>query len=205
MHIRSIVVGSAALLTLGSAIVFADVRPKATVNVELQTSEGNIVFQLDGNRAPLSVANFLKYVETGHYNDTVFHRVIEGFMIQGGGMDRDLREKETRPPVENESGNGLKNDKYTVAMARTADPNSATSQFFVNVANNDFLNRDQSQDGYGYAVIGKVISGHEIVNKISQARTQVQPNPLFPAMLMEDVPVTPIVIKAVRVVSDGSQ
>ncbi len=205
MRNRSIFVGSALLLALGSAIVLADVRPNGSVNVELQTSAGNIVLELDGNRAPRSVANFLKYVKSGHYNGTVFHRVIDGFMIQGGGLDRDLREKETLPPVENEAGNGLKNDKYSVAMARSGDPNSATSQFFINVADNGFLNREQSQDGYGYAVFGRVVSGQQVVDQIAKSPTRVQPNPLYPAMLLEDVPVTPIVVKAVRVVSENGK
>ena len=205
MRTRSILVGSALILALGAAIGLADVRRNGSVNVELQTSEGNIVLELDGNRAPRSVANFLKYVKGGHYDGTVFHRVIEGLMIQCGGMDPDLREKETLPPIENEAGNGLKNDRYTVAMARTSDPNSATSQFFINVANNDFLNRDQSQDGYGYAVFGRVLSGQDVVDKIAKSPTHVQPNPLFPAMLMEDVPVTPIVLKTVRVISEDGQ
>ena len=196
MHVRSIFVGLAIVLAFGSAIVLADVRPNTTVNVELQTSQGKIVLQLDGTRAPKSVANFLKYVDSGHYNDTVFHRVIDGFMIQGGGMDRDLREKETLPPIKNEASNGLKNEKYTVAMARSGDPDSATSQFFINIADNDFLNREQSQDGYGYAVFGKVVAGHQVIDKIAKSPTQVQPNPLFPAMLMEDVPVTPIMLKS---------
>ncbi len=201
MRYRSIFIGALILLALGSAIALADARRSATVHVELQTTEGNIVLTLDSNRAPKSVANFLKYVASGHYENTVFHRVIEGFMIQVGGMDRDLREKDTLPPIENEAGNGLKNQKYTVAMARTGDPNSATSQFFINVADNEFLNRDQSPDGYGYAVFGRVVSGEKVVDKIAQAPTQVQPNPLFPAMLMEDVPVTPIVLKSARVLS----
>lgn len=201
MKIRPVFVGSIILLALGSAIVLADVRQGSTVNVQLQTSEGNIVLALDSNRAPESVNNFLKYVENGHYEGTVFHRVIKGFMIQCGGMNRDLHEKQTLRPIGNEGGNGLKNSKYTVAMARNSDPHSATSQFFINVADNEFLNRDQSADGYGYAVFGKVVSGQEIVDKIASVPTQVQPNPLFPAMLMEDVPVTPVVIKSVRVVT----
>ncbi len=206
MNIRSISLAAATVTTLGAAILLADVPAgNQSVTVELQTSAGNIVLELDGGRAPKSVANFLQYVQRGHYNDTIFHRVIEGFMVQGGGLDAKLREKETLPPIENEGGNGLKNDKYTVAMARTADPHSATSQFFINVANNDFLNRDQSQDGYGYAVFGKVIEGQAVVDKIAQATTQVQPNPLTPAMLMEDVPVTPIELKSVRVVTQQTR
>lgn len=200
MRMQSSFVGSMILLAFGSAIA-ADTRPAGPVQVQLQTSEGNIVVQLNAARAPKSVANFMAYAQRGHYDGTVFHRVIDGFMIQGGGMDRDLREKATMRPIENEGGNGLKNEKYTLAMARTASPHSATSQFFINVADNDFLNRDQSSDGYGYAVFGKVISGHEVVDKIAKAPTQVQPNPMFPAMLLEDVPVTPIVLKAVRVVA----
>ncbi len=165
MRNRSIFVGSALLLALGSAIVLADVRPNGSVNVELQTSAGNIVLELDGNRAPRSVANFLKYVKSGHYNGTVFHRVIDGFMIQGGGLDRDLREKETLPPVENEAGNGLKNDKYSVAMARSGDPNSATSQWFINMDDNS---DDLDGQNGGFTVFGRVIGdGMAVVDKIN--------------------------------------
>ncbi len=139
--------------------------------VRLETNVGDIVLELDPVRAPLTTENFLKYVENEHYNGTVFHRVIDGFMIQGGGFDESLEQKPTAfAPVRNEAANGLKNNKYTVAMARTADPHSATAQFFINVADNNFLNYP-GQDGWGYAVFGKVIEGQEIVDKIAAVKT----------------------------------
>ena len=168
--------------------------------VELDTSEGKIVLELDAAKAPKSVANFLKYVESGHYEGTVFHRVIPNFMIQGGGMDKDLVEKKTAAPVRNEAGNGLKNVKYTLAMARTPDPHSATSQFFINTATNSFLDRENSQDGYGYTVFGKVIAGAEVVDAIGKVQTHRIPNPAVPSMLMADVPVTPVMIKSANVI-----
>ncbi|MEM7294394.1 MAG: peptidylprolyl isomerase [Pseudomonadota bacterium] len=170
------------------------------VTVELDTSEGKIVLELNTEKAPKTVENFVKYVKSGHYEGTVFHRVIADFMIQGGGLDKELKEKPTEDPVRNEAGNGLRNDKYTVAMARTADPHSATSQFFINTKSNAFLNREQAQDGYGYTVFGKVTEGTEVVDKINKVQTHPRPNPAFPAMLMRDVPVNPIVIKSVKVV-----
>ncbi len=175
------------------------------VLVELDTTEGKIVLELNAEKAPKTVANFLDYAMSGHYEGTVFHRVIKDFMIQGGGMDKNLKEKEVKPPVRNEAGNGLKNDKYTVAMARTNDPHSATSQFFINTADNGFLNRDQAQDGYGYTVFGKVIEGMDIVDKIGTVKTGAHPNPAFPAMLMRDVPVTPITIKSAKVVAKQAE
>ena len=156
--------------------------------VKLATSEGDIVLELDAAKAPKSVANFLQYVKSGHYNGTVFHRVISTFMIQGGGMTADLKEKTTRPPIELESRNGLVNQRGTVAMARTSDPNSATSQFFINVKDNDFLNQPQSRDGNGYAVFGKVVSGMEVVDKIKAL-------PTGPG----DVPLQPVIIKKATV------
>ena len=152
--------------------------------VKLATSEGDIVVQLDAAKAPKTVENFVAYVKAGHYNGTVFHRVINNFMIQGGGMTADLKEKPTRPPIPLESRNGLNNDRGTIAMARTPDPNSATAQFFINVKDNNFLNAAQSQDGNGYAVFGKVIAGMEVVDKIRAV-------PTAPG----DVPVKPVTIK----------
>ncbi len=141
------------------------------VLVALDTTEGKIVIELDAEKAPKTVANFLDYVMSGHYEGTVFHRVIKDFMIQGGGMDENLKEKEVKAPVRNEAGNGLKNNKYTVAMARTNDPHSATSQFFINTADNGFLNREQAQDGFGYTVFGKVVEGMDVVDKIGVVKT----------------------------------
>ena len=152
--------------------------------VELQTSKGNIKIELDDEKAPDSVRNFIDHVKRGHYDGTVFHRVIKGFMIQGGGMTADRREKGTRPPIALEARNGLVNTRGTVAMARTNDPNSATSQFFINVKDNDFLNAAQSPDGNGYAVFGKVTSGMDVVDKIRNAPTGP-----------DDFPNEPVVIK----------
>jgi len=134
--------------------------------VKLATSAGDIVIELDAAKAPKTVANFVEYVKAGHYDGTVFHRVIPNFMIQGGGMTADLREKPTRAAIPLESRNGLDNVRGTVAMARTMDPNSATAQFFINVRDNAFLNAAQSQDGNGYAVFGKVVAGMDVVEKI---------------------------------------
>ena len=139
--------------------------------VKLATTAGDIVIELDAAKAPKSVDNFMQYVKAGHYNGTVFHRVIANFMIQGGGMTTDRAEKSTRTPIPLESRNGLVNTRGTVAMARTMDPNSATAQFFINVKDNDFLNAAQSRDGNGYAVFGKVISGMDVVDKIRNAPT----------------------------------
>jgi len=141
-------------------------------NVELHTSAGVIRLELDDDKAPLSVENFLAYVKAGHYDGTVFHRVIKGFMIQGGGMDVDMKQKGTRAPITNEADNGLLNTKYTVAMARTSDPHSATAQFFINAADNAFLNfRAPNAQGWGYAVFGRVVSGQEVVDHIETVKT----------------------------------
>jgi len=156
--------------------------------VRLATSAGDIVVELDAAKSPKSVANFLEYVKAGHYDGTIFHRVIENFMIQGGGMTADMKEKQTRPPIPLESRNGLTNQRGTIAMARTMDPNSATAQFFINVKDNDFLNQAQSRDGNGYAVFGKVVQGMDVVDKIRA--TPTGPN---------DVPVQQVVIKKATV------
>ena len=172
----------------------AAVESADRVLVELDTTEGRIVLELNRAKAPETVANFLEYVESGHYQRTVFHRVIEGFMIQGGGFDRRLKEKPTRPPIRNEAGSGLKNRKYSVAMARKNDnPDSATCQFFINTADNDFL--DRSPGNAGHAVFGRVVEGKEVVDKIERIRTYSRPNPSFPAMLMNNVPRTPVVLR----------
>ncbi|GAA5505707.1 peptidylprolyl isomerase [Novipirellula caenicola] len=174
--------------------------PAAPVHVKVDTTEGAFVIELNPAKAPKTVDNFLKYVKEGHYTNTIFHRVIDGFMIQGGGFTADMKEKDAPRMVRNEGGNGLKNDHYTVAMARTSAPHSASSQFFVNTANNDFLNRENSQDGFGYAVFGRVVEGKEVVDRIGKAATQAKPNPQVPGMLMQDVPTTPVVIKSIEVV-----
>ncbi|WP_295373494.1 peptidylprolyl isomerase [uncultured Pseudacidovorax sp.] len=163
----------------------------AAPRVKLATSAGDIVLQLDAAKAPKTVANFLQYVQEKHYDGTVFHRVIDGFMIQGGGFTPDLRQKPTRAPIALEADNGLKNDRGTIAMARTSDPNSATAQFFINVKNNDMLNAP-NPDGHGYAVFGKVVSGMDVVDKIRAVPTGAQ-GP------MRDVPVEPVIIRSATV------
>jgi peptidyl-prolyl cis-trans isomerase B (cyclophilin B) len=141
-------------------------------NVELQTNHGTIRIELDEAKAPQTVRNFLSYVEKGHYNGTVFHRVIKGFMIQGGGFQPGMNQKPTDPPIQNEANNGLKNDHYTLAMARTSAPHSASAQFFINTTNNDFLNfKSESPSGWGYAVFGKVVAGKEVVDAIEGVKT----------------------------------
>lgn len=160
--------------------------------VELDTTLGKIVVQLDPSRAPITVKNFLTYVNEGHYNGTIFHRVIGTFMIQGGGYTADLKEKPTHDPILLEARNGLRNDKYTIAMARTSYPHSATSQFFINVADNDFLNAERAQDGQGYAVFGQVVDGTDTVDKIAGVKTGTRG-------FMENVPVEPVVIKEAKV------
>lgn len=140
--------------------------------VEIKTSQGVIVVELNPDKAPNTVANFLQYVKDGHYTGTIFHRVISNFMIQGGGMDKDFKEKPTRAPIKNEANNGLTNNVGTIAMARTGDPHSATAQFFINVAKNDFLNHtDSSERGWGYTVFGKVVKGMDVVERIARMQT----------------------------------
>jgi peptidyl-prolyl cis-trans isomerase A (cyclophilin A) len=156
--------------------------------VRLETTQGVIVIELDSAKAPKTVANFVDYVKAGHYDGTVFHRVIPGFMIQGGGMTAELQPKPTRAPIPLESRNGLVNARGTVAMARTNVPDSATAQFFVNVKDNDFLNAAAAADGHGYAVFGKVVTGMDVVDAIAQVPTAAK-GPY------RDVPVTPVVIR----------
>ena len=164
--------------------------------VKLETSMGDIVIELDEENAPKTTANFLSYVADGHYDGTIFHRVIDGFMIQGGGMSSDMEEKATGEAIENEADNGLKNEAYTVAMARTMDPHSATSQFFINVKNNTFLNHTaKNPNGWGYAVFGKVVKGHGVVNKIKAVETGSKAG-------HDDVPKTPVVIEKAEVVEE---
>ena len=142
------------------------------MSVILHTNHGDITLELDAENAPASTANFLQYVREGHYNNTLFHRVIPGFMVQGGGMEPGMKQKGTRKPVANEATNGVKNKNYTVAMARTSEPHSATAQFFINVADNDFLDyTSPSANGWGYCVFGKVIAGKDVVDKIKAVPT----------------------------------
>jgi len=164
------------------------------MKIKLDTSMGEIELDLFEDKAPKTTANFIEYVKAGHYDGTIFHRVIDGFMIQGGGMTADMKEKSTRQPIENEADNGLINDAYTVAMARTSNPHSATAQFFINVKKNDFLNfKAKSPDGWGYAVFGKVSKGHGVVNKIKGVATGRKG-------MHDDVPQTPVVINQAQVV-----
>ncbi|ODV13336.1 MAG: cyclophilin [Rubrivivax sp. SCN 70-15] len=139
--------------------------------VQLDTSAGAIRIELDDERAPISSANFLAYVKSGHYDGTVFHRVIKGFMVQGVGFEAGMKQKPTGKPIENEAKNGLKNSRYTLAMARTSDPHSASAQFFINTNDNSFLDNDRAQDGWGYAVFGRVVAGQDVVDAIEQVRT----------------------------------
>ncbi len=178
-------------LSLGSAVLAADMP-----YVSLKTSMGDIVLELDQEKAPKSVANFLQYVKNGHYKNTVFHRVINDFMIQGGGMGVDMKQKKTGKPVQNEAKNGLKNLMYTVALARTADPHSATAQFFINVNDNDYLDYP-GKDGFGYTVFGRVVVGKEVVDQIKKVVTD-------DVRGMRDVPVTPILIKSASIVKAPS-
>ncbi len=140
--------------------------------IKLQTNHGTMSLELDAAKAPKTVENFLGYVRSGFYDGTIFHRVIDGFMIQGGGFEPGMKQKATKSPVQNEAANGLRNDAYTVAMARTSDPHSATAQFFINVADNGFLNHSApTAQGYGYCVFGRVVEGKEVVDKIRKVRT----------------------------------
>ena len=162
--------------------------------VKLHTNQGTFTLELDAAQAPETVKNFLSYVESGHYSNTLFHRVIDGFMIQGGGFEPGMKQKQTQAPVKNEANNGLKNDCYTIAMARTSDPHSASAQFFINVADNGFLNhKAQTPDGWGYCVFGRVTEGKDVVDKIKGVRTGRRgPH--------GDVPVDDVIIERAEVV-----
>ena len=165
-----------------------------TKTVEMVTSAGTVRIELDEAKAPNTVANFLAYAAKGHYDDTVFHRVIKGFMIQGGGFASGMKQKATDAPIANEAGNGLKNAKYTIAMARTNAPHSATAQFFINTKDNGFLDfKSESPQGWGYCVFGKVVTGTEVVDAIESVRTGSRGG-------HDDVPVEDVVIKSVTVV-----
>lgn len=194
MFKRTLVAAAALVsLTMFSSSVMvssAIAAPAATTRVLLTTSEGNIELALDNQKAPVSVKNFVEYVNSGFYNGTTFHRVIPGFMVQGGGFVDEMKQKATNPPIKNEADNGLRNVRGTIAMARTAEKDSATSQFFINVADNAFL--DHGQRDFGYAVFGKVVKGMDVADKISQVQTSnVGP--------YQNVPSKPIVIKSAKV------
>ncbi|GAF54056.1 peptidylprolyl isomerase [Psychrobacter sp. NPDC078370] len=163
--------------------------------VELETNMGAIVIELNEEKAPKTVENFLNYVKSGQYDGTIFHRIIDGFMIQGGGMDAEMNEKPTNAPIENEADNGLKNDKGTIAMARTQDPHSATSQFFINVKDNDFLNHSgKNMQGWGYTVFGKVTSGMDVIEKMRSV-------PTGRFGMHADVPKEPVVINSATIIT----
>lgn len=175
------------LLSFVSTSIFAEKNVQFLIN----TSKGNIVIETYPEKAPITVKNFESYVNKGFYNDTIFHRVIDGFMIQGGGFTKDMSQKQTDAPIKIESDNGLKNKKYTIAMARTSIPDSATSQFFINVKNNDFLDY-AGQSNPGYCVFGKVIEGQDVVDKIGKLKTRVKNG-------MGDVPIKTVKINSIKV------
>ncbi|UUX94668.1 peptidylprolyl isomerase [Aquabacterium sp. J223] len=174
-----------------AALICTTALPAAAQKVKLATSQGDIVLQLDPAKAPKSSANFLQYVQAGHYDGTVFHRVIDGFMIQGGGFDAEMRQKPTRDPIPLEAGNGLKNLRGTVAMARTSDPNSATAQFFINVVDNPNLDAPRP-DGHGYAVFGRVVEGLDVIDRIRKVATGNRG-------MHQNVPLQPVVLRQATV------
>jgi cyclophilin family peptidyl-prolyl cis-trans isomerase len=183
-------------LVMLSAAAGAPGAMAADPQVDLKTNMGTIRIELYPAKAPKTVENFLQYVKEGYFSGTIFHRVIDGFMVQGGGFDKGYKQKPTRAPIENEGKNGLKNDLGTLAMARTSAPHSASSQFFINGKNNDFLNSANAQDGWGYTVFGKVVSGMDVVMKISKSPTG--PGGPFPT----DVPREMVVIESATLVAD---
>ncbi len=186
MRLGLLVLGLATTMTVNAA-------PVTNPQVKFETNMGSFVVELEAQKAPKTVANFMQYVKSGFYQKTIFHRVIPNFMIQGGGMTETMDEKDTKAPIALESKNGLTNKRGTIAMARTSDPNSATSQFFINVANNHFLDAARAADGYGYTVFGHVVSGMQTVDKIVSVRTQS-------VGYHDDVPIRPVVIKNVSIV-----
>ncbi|MEZ8093466.1 peptidylprolyl isomerase [Photobacterium swingsii] len=183
----------AALTIMASATVSLSIH--AATQVEVSTNLGDFTIQLDEQKAPVSSKNFLRYVEDGSYEGTIFHRVIPGFMAQGGGFDEDLTRRPSYEPIKNEATNGLKNDRATVAMARTQDPNSATRQFYINYQNNGFLNANGNQAGY--AVFGKVVKGFAVIEKMATI-----PTTTIRSMGMKDVPQQPIVIKTIKTINN---
>jgi peptidyl-prolyl cis-trans isomerase B (cyclophilin B) len=192
MKIKTIVILGAlvALVTAGAGMAVA-----ANPKVEMETSKGKMVIELFPDKAPETVKNFLNYVETKYYDGTIFHRVIPKFMIQGGGFTSDMKQKSAGAPIENEADNGLKNDRGTIAMARTGDPHSATAQFFINSVNNDFLNhKSKTQQGWGYVVFGKVIAGMDVIDAISASKTVTRGR-------FRDVPAETIEINSAKVLN----
>jgi peptidyl-prolyl cis-trans isomerase A (cyclophilin A)/peptidyl-prolyl cis-trans isomerase B (cyclophilin B) len=192
------IIGATLALLVSCQVGAAD--GAANPQVEMKTSMGTVVIELYPDKAPLTVDNFLKYVNDRHYDGTVFHRVIPGFMIQGGGFGADFSEKPVRKPVRNEAANGLRNETGTIAMARTDDPHSATAQFFINVAENEFLNfRFPTQEGYRYCVFGKVVKGMDVVNRIVKVETA--PGPAG----HQNVPVKPVIIESAKVLEAAAK
>jgi len=189
-HSRRYFIQLTAALSLTSILSISNAA--SNEQVLLKTNMGDIVLQLYPDKAPKTVANFLQYVKSGHYNGTIFHRVIDNFMIQGGGFDQNMQEKPTKAPIENEAKNGLKNEAYTVAMARKPDPHSASAQFFINVRDNAFLDYP-GRDGWGYAVFGKVVKGTEVVDKIKKVETGNNG-------IHQNVPLKPVVIESASVI-----
>lgn len=162
--------------------------------IKLHTNYGDITLELDSEKAPVTTQNFIDYVNSGHYDNTIFHRVIDDFMIQGGGFEPGMIQKKTQAPIANEAGNGLKNDKYTIAMARTSDPHSASAQFFINVKDNDFLNyKSSTSQGFGYCVFGKVVEGMDVVDKIKKVKTGTRSG-------HQDVPLENVLLQKAEVV-----
>jgi peptidyl-prolyl cis-trans isomerase A (cyclophilin A) len=182
------------LAPIALALCLAGPALAANPVVEMKTSMGSVTLELYADKAPKSVENFLQYAKDGFYNGTVFHRVIDGFMIQGGGFEKDMKQKQTRAPIQNEAKNGLKNEAGTLAMARTGDPHSASAQFFINLKNNAFLDYP-GRDGWGYAVFGKVTQGLEVVEKIAKVETANADG-------HQNVPTQPVVIESMRIVAD---
>ena len=183
------------LLSLAFALCLALPALAANPQIEMKTSMGTLTIELFADKAPRSVENFLNYVKDGHYAGTIFHRVIDGFMIQGGGFEPGMKQKPARDPIKNEADNGLKNDAGTVAMARTSDPHSATAQFFINVADNAFLNHTSaSPNGWGYAVFGKVTRGMDVVQRIAKV-------PTGNTGMHQNVPAQPVIIESVNVLA----
>lgn len=179
---------------IGASWAYAARQTPKEPLVKLVTSLGDITVQLDSRRAPITTANFIQYVKSGHYDGTIFHRVIGNFMIQGGGMTPDMKEKRTLAPIRNEANNGLRNKKYTIAMARTMEPHSASAQFFINTRDNDFLDfKAETPQGWGYAVFGKVVEGQNVVDQIEKVQTGNRAG-------HEDVPREPVIIKKAYVI-----
>ena len=190
--------GLASILTFFIIFTAGGILPakEKTVLIKMETTLGDIIIELDSAKAPATVANILKYVDEGFYEGTIFHRVVAGFVIQGGGLTEDMKEKQTNKPIKNEADNGLTNEPYTLSMARTPDPDSATSQFFINLAANGFLNhRSKDAEGWGYAVFGKVVEGRDVVDKIGAL-------PVGNKGMYQDVPKETVAITKVTVLED---